>query len=176
MIEAVRNQLERDAIPYCLIGATALAAHGFARQSQDVDLLCMDDRVLGASYWIAMVPAPEIREGDATDPLRGLVRFPSMPPLDLIVGRGHAARLAVETAVKRGEGQWPLCTPLALTLLKLEAGSGQDRADIVNLVATHRAAGRAAWTADIATHLAKLSQDAREAWTLVDAELTRLPR
>jgi hypothetical protein len=75
-------------VPFCLIGASALAVHGLARFSADVDLLTMDPTVLSDHFWAGLPDPPEIRSGDLEDPLRGVVRWRGEPPLDPIVGRG----------------------------------------------------------------------------------------
>jgi hypothetical protein len=168
------SHLDQRKVPCCLIGAAALAVHGFARQSLDVDLLTMAEEVLDPKFWAGAVPPSEVRRGDPDDPLGGVVRFAGSPPLDLIVGRGHAARHAVESATQMTGAPYKVATPLALVLLKLEAGSLQDRADIVSLVAVQRQLGRAGWLEGIATHLPKLSQEAVAHWKALAPEISKL--
>jgi hypothetical protein len=168
------RKLDDEKISFCLIGAAALAANGFARYTADVDLLTVEAKVLVAAFWKDFQRQPELRRGDAADPLRGVVRWSNEVPLDLIVGRGHAARWAVATAVALPSFPCPVATPLALTLLKLEAGSPQDRADILSLVSVQREVNRAAWLEEVRGHLKRLSAGARAAWKALQADLATL--
>jgi hypothetical protein len=43
--------LEHHGVPFCVIGGVALAVHGHARYTADVDLLTMDRRVLDPAFW-----------------------------------------------------------------------------------------------------------------------------
>jgi hypothetical protein len=167
----VLGRLEERRISFCLIGAAALSANGFARYTADVDLLTLDTRVLVMSFWEGLVRTPEVRKGGEDDPLQGVVRWSGDLPLDLIVGRGHAARLAVDTAVVLPTFPALVATPLALTLLKLEAGSPQDRADILSLASVQRELNGAAWLAEVPLHLDQLSQAAREVWQAMQIDL-----
>ncbi|MEW6267779.1 MAG: hypothetical protein AB1689_00610, partial [Thermodesulfobacteriota bacterium] len=164
--------LERSAVRYCVVGGVALAAHGHARYTADVDLLTMDTRVLRRDFWPEAL-VDEIRVADADDPLGGLVRCATSPPHDLMVGRGYAMQLAVDTAERHAELDAPVATPLALLLLKLEAGGPQDLHDVLALVAAQRALGEDAWLADVPRHLPRLSDAARACWPRVAADLAR---
>src|SRR5919198_2838278 len=42
--EAVSGQLERKGVPHAIVGGLAVAAHGYRRFTQDVDLLVPSDR------------------------------------------------------------------------------------------------------------------------------------
>jgi hypothetical protein len=167
---AVLQHLEVSGVEYCVIGGIALAAHGYGRYTADVDLLTMDARVLRSDFWPAPLVA-EIRVADADDPLGGLVRCTSSPPHDVLVGRGYAMQLAVATARRHAELGAPVATPLALLLLKLEAGGPQDRHDIVALVEAQRALGTEDWLREIERHLPHLSDAARACWQRVAADL-----
>lgn len=163
--------LDGAGLHYCVIGGIALAAHGYARYTADVDLLTMDRRVLGADFWSGTGREVEIRVGDADDPLGGVVRWPSTPPHDLLVGRGHAMQLAVDTAVRDEILAAPVATALALVLLKLEAGAPHDRNDIVALAEAQKALGTYAWRDAVTPHLAHLTAAARTAWERVVPDL-----
>lgn len=156
----VRARLDRSGVSWCMIGGSALAAHGYARFTADVDVLTMDDRVLDQNFWDGD-EAPEIRKGDWDDPLRGVVRFHGEPGLDLIVGAGYAMRFAVETAELHPTLGFRVATPLAMVLLKLEAGGPMDRSDIIGLVDTRRQLDSVEWLGEIAQHLPRLSDEAR---------------
>lgn len=134
---AVRDVLTAQGVRYCVIGAYALAARGAPRFTADVDLLTMDERVLETSWW--STTSVDVRRGDDQDPLRGVVRCHTNPPLDLIVGRGAIMTFAVDTAEHDGALGAPVVTAVALGLLKLEAGSPRDIADVVSLIDATRA-------------------------------------
>lgn len=62
----------RDAdIPFALIGASALAAHGISRSTLDQDLLITNAQTLNAAFWepLADCATVDVRRGDAEDPL-----------------------------------------------------------------------------------------------------------
>jgi hypothetical protein len=162
--------LDRLGVRFSLIGGVALGAHGFARYTADVDLLTMDGRVLAEEFWTGST-LPEIHRGDPDDPLAGLVRWDLDPTHDLLVGRGHAMQLAVDSAAADATLGCRVATPLALVLLKLEAGGPQDRNDILSLVDAQRTLGSAAWLSEVASHLGRLSAPARAAWERVRGDL-----
>ena len=164
--------LERHQLDFCVIGATALAVHGWARYTADIDLLTLDPRVLQAAFWEG-VRTPEIRTGDPTDPLLGVVRWEGDHPHDLIVGHGHAMRVALATATPSTALGCPVATALGLVLLKLEAGGPQDRADIVQLAAVQQALGTLDWLGAIEEHLPALTDWARNAWDRIAPELPK---
>ena len=163
--------LEEAGVRYCVIGGIALAVHGHARYTADVDLLTMDRRVLDDAFWKSAAHAVDIRVGDSDDPLGGVVRWPSTPPHDLLLGRGYAMPLAVDTALRDDVLDAPVATALALVLLKLEAGAPHDRNDIVALAEAQRALGTYDWRDAVADHLPRLSASARAAWQRVADDL-----
>jgi hypothetical protein len=152
-----------------VIGAFALSVHGYARFSDDLDLLTMDHQVLRPSFWDG-IDSAEIRRGDESDPLAGVVRIGSDPPIDVIVGRGHAMAYAVRTAAA-AEGLSRVASPTAMLLLKLEAGGLKDRQDIVGFVRAQRALNGALWLSEVDAHLPNLSDWARRTWARVEPEL-----
>jgi hypothetical protein len=164
--------LESKKLRYCLIGATALAARGYARFTADFDLLTLDRSVLQPSFWAAFTPAPELRLGDLSDPLVGLARWGAPLNTDVIVGKGYAARLAVDTAEKLPTIDEPVPTALALVLNKLEAGGHKDQSDIVALVQAQRILNGADWLAAVPAHLASCSRDAQELWKRIAPQLS----
>lgn len=167
------DHLDRYGIRYCVIGGVALAAHGYARYTADVDLLTMEVRVLDPDLWADAPRAPAIRTGDADDPLAGLVRWPSSPPHDLLVGRGHAMSLAVDTAGREPALGAPVASVVGLVLLKLEAGSPQDLNDILALAEASVALGRYGWHDAVERHVPRLSASGRAAWQRVAPDLPR---
>jgi hypothetical protein len=167
----LRARLDRSAVSWCMIGGSALAVHGYARFTADIDLLTMDSRVLDRTFWEG-AELPEIRKGDWDDPLRGVVRFHSEPGIDVIVGVGHAMRFAVESAETMAALGWRVATPLGMVLLKLEAGGPMDRSDIVGLVDARRQLGSVEWLGQIAQHLPRMSEDARACFASLEPHLT----
>lgn len=131
--------LAQEGVPFALIGAHACAVWGYARYTADIDILTLQSRVLEKSFWPAalLTNLRSLRRGDDEDPLGGVVRFGS-PDIDVIVGKGRLAREAVVTAVTDPVLGVPVATPLALALLKLEAGSLKDSADVYGLIEATR--------------------------------------
>ncbi len=162
------SHLERQSVGHCLIGGLALAAWGVARYTADADLLTLDPRVLDPSLWSDWVPAgPRITTGDSEDPLGGVVRFAGPPRQDLILGRGAAARIALETAERSEAFPCPVASPCGLILLKLEAGSPQDAADILALLGNAQSLGRPDLRAVVLSQVSLLTGEARAFWTKV---------
>lgn len=168
---ALLAHLEGSDIRFCVIGGIALAVHGHARYTADVDLLTMDRRVLDTAFWKSTGRAVEIRVGDADDPLGGMVRWRATPPHDLLVGRGYAMQHAVDTSVRDDVLDAPVATALALVLLKLEAGAPHDRNDVVALAEAQKALGTYDWRDAVAAYLPHLSAAARGAWDRVAPDL-----
>ena len=54
LFDQVLALLNAYRVPHALIGAAALAAHGVARSTYDIDLLTTDARVLGRGLWTAL--------------------------------------------------------------------------------------------------------------------------
>lgn len=158
----LRRRLDAAQIQYCLIGAAALAVHGYVRATADIDLLTLDERVLAETFWAGTKVA--IRRGDRDDPLVGSIVWTSAIQHDVIVGRGYAASLALRTAPPNAELGCRVADPLALALLKLEAGSAQDLYDVVALIQRRHSIDGAPWADDIQGHLPQLSSAARDAW------------
>lgn len=164
------QHLRRNGVDACLIGGLALAAWGHARFTQDVDLLTLDARILLDSFWKGSgLPIPAIHPGDSADPLAGVVRIPVHPVHDLILGRGHAAGLALATAVEREGLPCRVATPLGLVVLKLEAGGPQDAYDILALLDLAAVLGNPDFSATVQDQLPYLSPDARRFWDKIQS-------
>jgi hypothetical protein len=93
LLERVSALLAQRASAHAVIGAAALAAHGVARATADLDLLALDLACLDPSAWRELRGAGasvEIRRGDDADPLAGVVRVssPGERPVDVVVGKG----------------------------------------------------------------------------------------
>jgi len=139
----VAAELGRAGIAAAVCGAGALAIHGVARSTYDIDLLTTDPRTLHDETWRSLAAGlvhVEIRRGDHDDPLRGVVRVTQQGQrsVDVIVGRFAWQAAIVDAA----SPQRILGAPVrvvdvpALILLKLYAGGPQDLWDIEQLMAT----------------------------------------
>lgn len=87
LLEEVSSTLEAAGIRHALVGALALSAYGINRATVDLDLFATDASCLRPEIWAGLRDrgvAVEIRVGDWTDPLAGVVRFqaPGENPLD----------------------------------------------------------------------------------------------
>ena len=160
-LDQVCERLDRHHIKYALIGASALAAHGVARSTFDIDLLTTDGRVLDAAVWQPLFDHVDVRRGDVDDPLAGVVRVTVSgdQPIDVIVGRHQWQSRAVDRAVPLGGGV-PVVLARDLILLKLYAGGSQDRWDIGELL--RHAAG--SLRAEVDEDLADLPESMRRQW------------
>jgi hypothetical protein len=102
----------------------------------DIDLLCVDTRILRRGAWSALAtPGRTFRvlEGDAYDPLAGSVRIGEGSEIvDVVVGRHAWEREIIESAepLSLGELTVPVVRPAGLVLLKLHAGGAKDAWDI----------------------------------------------
>lgn len=174
VVSRVVRRLEERSVPVRLIGASALAAHGVPRSTHDVDLLAADPAVLAPELWEGVAPPGfhvEIRRGDATDPLLGIVRIEEevdddhdweTPPmgLDVVLVRGlWAARMTDSQGptTRFGDVEVRAVDAVDLVLLKLYAGGPRDGWDITALLEARRA--------ELPALLAR-----------IDAEIVRLPR
>jgi hypothetical protein len=146
LLARVVAELGRTGIASAVCGAGALAVHGVARSTYDIDLLTTDARALHDATWRRLAGTEvriEIRKGDDDDPLRGVVRVTQNDerPVDVIVGR-HAWQTAIVDAARAsqmlGAAVRVVDVP-SLVLLKLYAGGPQDLWDIEQLLALGRA-------------------------------------
>lgn len=139
----VAAELGRTGIAAAVCGAGALAVHGVARSTYDIDLLTTDPRTLHDATWRSLAATGvnvEIRRGDDDDPLRGVVRVTQEGErsVDLIVGRYPWQTAIVDAASPLqilGASVRVVDVP-SLILLKLYAGGPQDLWDIEQLMAT----------------------------------------
>jgi hypothetical protein len=168
LLARVATLLRERGVSMAVIGAAAMAAHGVSRSTRDLDLLTVDTQCLTTAFWDAVraeATSVDVRAGDATDPLAGVVRLrrPGEAPLDVVIGRGawqgEIVRQATDAVV---EGVTvPVAGAAGLILLKLYAGGPQDSWDIATLLASPE---RAALVAEVERGLAALPEDARRRW------------
>jgi hypothetical protein len=134
-LEAVVRELGRRSTPHAVIGATAMAAHGIVRATDDVDRLAGVVRVL-------------------REPARAL---------NLVVGRHAWQAEIIARALRHRIGSVEVGLALAsdLILLKLFAGARQDLMDAESLL---ELGDRPQLEAAVEAQLDRLPSDAREAW------------
>ncbi|HEX6899975.1 MAG TPA: nucleotidyltransferase [Thermoanaerobaculia bacterium] len=133
--------LEAKGIPFALIGASALTIHGVNRLTLDMDLLVVDPVCLDVQTWLGLAAegvSVDVRRGDLTDPLAGVVRFeaPSETSVDLVIGKFVWQREILEKSRQAlfAGLEIPVLEAVELILLKLYAGGHQDAWDIQQLL------------------------------------------
>jgi hypothetical protein len=165
------KRLDDAKVDFCLIGASALATHGYSRSTADVDLLVVDPVVLTPEFWGDV--AVKLRVGNFEDPLAGSVFVPGPVPHDVVVGRTYAARLALQTSKQNDAVGVKVAQVLPLALMKLEAGSAQDIYDVIALIERRTQMGDIAWIDELPRHLPKLLPEGREAYERMQLVLKR---
>lgn len=168
LLERVHATLDQRKIPHAAIGAVALAVHGVARSTLDVDLLVRTVACLDRATWAGLASegvSVDVRRGDAEDPLAGVVGLAvgGEPPIDVIVGRAawqDGVIVRAEPAQVAGVNL-PVALPADLVLLKLYAGGAQDRWDVEQLLAT---IGGAAVVAAVDREIGALPPRCRALW------------
>jgi hypothetical protein len=122
-----------------VIGAYALAARGYVRQTADFDLLTLYPPAMQPETWsdLLSLVTIDIRTGDAFDPLLGVVRFTTIgESVDLVVGKHRWQQEVIDRAEPTRFDGFELRVPRIadLVLLKLYAGGYNDRYDIHRLL------------------------------------------
>jgi Nucleotidyl transferase of unknown function (DUF2204) len=138
LLDEISSTLDAAGIRHALIGALALAAYGVNRATVDLDLFVTNVSCLRPDFWADLGNrgiSVEVRKGDLTDPLAGVVRFRTAgeSPIDVVVGKfAWQARL-----LERAEpiGGTLVVRAADLVLLKLYAGGLQDAWDVQQLLA-----------------------------------------
>jgi hypothetical protein len=169
LIARVAAVLDRSGARYALIGAGALAAHGIARSTFDLDLFTDAAAVLRPDTWASLSAAGHVRvsvrTGDADDPLRGVVRIEAdgERDVDVVVGRSAWQSEAVDRArpLLISGIRLLVVTPADLVLFKLYAGGSQDCWDIEQLLA---GADRQLLIQEVESRLEALPGEARQLW------------
>ena len=165
-------RLLRDAgIPHAVIGAAAMAAHGAARSTADIDLLVTSPQSLLAQTWAALpsTNTVDIRRGDDDDPLAGVVRIARHGDVDVdvVVGKRAWQQGCVNRAVPSLVNGVPVARLEDLVLLKLYAGGPQDAWDIHQMLALSE--GSSAISA-LDALVASLPADAQALWQRILGE------
>jgi len=172
LLARVAAVLQEAGVSHALIGAGALTVHGVNRATHDLDLLVVDPSCLRSDFWTELesqeVPV-EVRKGDLTDPLAGVVRcrFPGEVPVDVVVGKFTWQRKILDRAVVRDTQEAahiPVVRAADLILLKLYAGGAQDGWDVQQLL---EGEDQAALIAEVEQLLPELPSRAVKLWRRV---------
>jgi hypothetical protein len=142
--EKVAEVLSRHKVDAVVIGAVALAAYRYIRQTDDIDLGVNADvptlrRIVASLHEAGF--AAVLREPDGDDPLGGVVDVTGPFGLVQIVSYADRFPIVIEDAVRGAslvvrEGSPLRIVPLPqLVALKLYAGGLKSKSDIVELLA-----------------------------------------
>jgi len=167
LLDEVSSTLMAAGVRHALIGALALSAYGVNRATVDLDLFVADSACLRPDLWADLRSrgiAVEVRKGDLTDPLAGVVRLkaPGETPVDVVVGKFvWQARL-----LERAEpiGGTLVVRAADLVLLKLYAGGLQDAWDVQQLLARPF---REDLVREVETRLSELPAGCQDLWTKI---------
>ena len=168
LVERVAVILDQAGARYAVIGAAAMAVHGVARSTRDIDLLTLSADYIDGTRWERLSESGvnvSVARGDTDDPLAGVVRFAESGerPVDLVVGRYRWQQRLLDRAEPAVSGGTRLPTALArdLVLLKLFAGGSQDAWDIEQLLA---GPDRETLIADVTADIDDLPARCRKLW------------
>lgn len=174
LLDRVAAALREAGIPHALIGAGALSVYGVNRATHDHDLFVLDNSCLQTAPWADLLRqdvSVEIRKGDASDPLAGVIRFrsPGEIPVDVVVGKLKWQRYVLDRATVRTvpEAEIPVVQATDLILLKLYAGGPQDGWDIQQLLEGMEGEDRSAMVAEVTKNLPDLPPHATKLWNRV---------
>jgi hypothetical protein len=164
LLDEISSTLDAAGIRHALIGALALAAYGVNRATVDLDLFATDASCLRPDFWTDLRNrgiSVEVRKGDLTDPLAGVVRFRTAgeSPIDVVVGKfAWQARI-----LERAEpiGATLVVRAADLVLLKLYAGGLQDAWDVQQLLARP---SREDLIREVESHLSDLPASCQDFW------------
>jgi hypothetical protein len=141
--EDVLGLLQKHGMDAVVIGAVALAAYHYVRQTEDIDLGVNADlsglRALAASLASAGYSV-EFREPDAQDPLGGVIDVRGQFGLLQIISFAERFPAVIEDALEASSLRVRQGSPLKivplphLIALKLYAGGHKSQADIVELL------------------------------------------
>src|SRR5262249_38796695 len=151
-----------------------LAVRGTSRSTADVDLLTVDARVLGKSFWTEFASrgaAVRLLKGDFDDPLAGSIRLSEGGEIvDVVVGRFDWQREIVDAAgtLSLGARSLPVARPAGLVLLKLHAGGPKDAWDIRSLL--DAVDDRTQVASEVERELPRLPREAQQLWSRLRSE------
>jgi len=149
--ETVARILGRHQVPVVVIGAVALAAYHYVRQTEDIDLGVNADvgtlRILATALQAEGFDV-ELREPDAQDPLGGVIDVSGPFGLVQIISFAGRFPAVINDALREAElvvrpGSELRLIPIPhLVALKLYAGGYKAKADIVELLSRNPEADR----------------------------------
>jgi hypothetical protein len=141
--EDILHRLHEQQLDALVIGAVALAAHRYVRQTEDLDLGVNANvhklRQLTASLRAAGYQA-ELRKLDAEDPLGGVIDVEGPFGLIQIISYADRFPAVIEDALREAQLTARAGSPLKLVplphliALKLYAGGTKSKADILELL------------------------------------------
>ncbi|MFM8718954.1 MAG: hypothetical protein ACKOFH_05385 [Chthoniobacterales bacterium] len=141
--EDVLHRLHEHQLDAVVIGAVALAAHRYVRQTEDLDLGVNANvpklRQLTNSLQAAGYKA-ELREPDAEDPLGGVIDVEGPFGLIQIISYADKFPAVIDDALRQAQLTARAGSPLKLVplpqliALKLYAGGTKSKADIIELL------------------------------------------
>lgn len=155
LAEEVAAALRAEGAGVAVIGAMALAAHGYVRATDDFDLATTTNP-FGALRRVRDALAArghdvELREPDMEDPLGGVlvVEAEGASPVEVVnylnpfaPSRGLVGADAVATAAALQEGGLPVVDLPHLIALKLYAGGRKNELDVLEVLASNPATDR----------------------------------
>lgn len=175
LLATTLEALARHDLPSAVIGAVAMAAHGVARATMDIDLLLVGREALDSPAWPELRQTGidvAIRRGTADDPLLGVVRLRTVDAaqLDVVVGGALWQRNVIDRAApaKLFDCVARVASASDLVLLKLYAGSPQDRSDILRLLG---ASSDTSLSERVDSELPHLPRRCRELWASIRRDL-----
>ena len=125
---------------HAVIGAYALAARGYIRQTADFDLLTTDRSALTTDVWDREREDDmrvDVHRGDFDDPLAGVARIRGNDlRLDVVVAKYTWQAAVIDRAEPKNFGDVMLRVPLVsdLIVMKVDAGGYLDLRDAVELL------------------------------------------
>lgn len=165
--------LSKHELSCAAIGAAAMAAHGVARSTMDIDLLLVGRHCLDSPAWDSLRRggvSVDVRRGDADDPLAGVVRVRRADalPIDVVVGSFAWQQRVIDRAapVEIHGALVPVAAVRDLILLKLYAGSPQDRWDVERLLET---SSDPALAREVESEVDALPHESRELWRSISS-------
>jgi hypothetical protein len=169
LVASIANRLRSCAI----VGAYALAARGYVRQTDDFDLMTTDRSALDASLWNDVRERGfrvDVRKGDLDDPLAGVVRFRGEESIDLVVAKYKWQEQVLDRAEPMSIDNTTLRVPRTadLILLKLFAGGYGDLHDVARLLDI---GPREQLVAEVTAALSELPEEMRGRWERLLGEL-----
>jgi hypothetical protein len=174
LLATTLDALSRHGFRSAVIGAAAMATHGVARATMDIDLLLVGREALESAAWEELREKGidvDVRRGTPDDPLVGVVRLRSADasPLDVVIGASAWQRRIIERAnpVRMLDCVVPVASAADLILLKLYAGAPQDRWDIVRLLS---ASPDSSLAESVESELSSLPRACRDLWEAIRRE------